>query len=82
MSIGQPHSSDFLSIGLAPYSEGTCQDVLARLTDGLSWASGGPTYSPPSKSAIFPAQARLGAAAEPLQGLFERVAKPNGGNQK
>ena len=44
---------------------------------GLSWASGWTeTYSPPSKSAIFQARARLGA--EPLAALFERVAKPIG----
>ena len=35
------------------------------------------TYSPPSKSAIFQARARLGA--QPLAALFERVAKPIGG---
>ncbi len=34
------------------------------------------TYTPPSKSAIFQARARLGA--EPLAALFERVAKPLG----
>jgi hypothetical protein len=34
-------------------------------------------YSPPSKSAIFQARARLGS--EPLAALFERVAQPIGG---
>lgn len=33
-------------------------------------------YSPPSKSAIFQARARLGS--EPLVALFERVAEPIG----
>src|SRR4051812_5788152 len=67
----------YFSIGMALYSEGSYEDVLAQLTDGLSWASGWTeTYSPPSKSAIFQARARLGA--EPLQALFERVARPIG----
>ena len=70
----------YFSIGMALYSEGSYEDVLAQLTDGLSWASGWTeTYSPPSKSAIFQARARLGA--EPLAALFERVAKPIGGEQ-
>ena len=67
----------YFSIGMALYSEGSYEDVLAQLTDGLSWASGWTeTYSPPSKSAIFQARARLGA--EPLKALFERVATPIG----
>jgi len=68
----------YFSIAMALYSEGSYEDVLAQLTDGLSWASGWTeTYTPPSKSAIFQARARLGA--EPLAALFERVAKPMGG---
>jgi len=67
----------YFSIGMALYSEGSYEDVLAQLTDGLSWASGWQeAYSPPSKSAIFQARARLGS--EPLAALFERVAKPIG----
>lgn len=67
----------YFSIGMALYSEGSYEDVLAQLTDGLSWASGwSETFSPPSKSAIFQARARLGA--EPLAALFERVARPIG----
>jgi hypothetical protein len=47
------------------------------LTDGLSWASGWQeSYTPPSKSAIFQARARLGS--EPVAALFTRVAKPLG----
>ena len=69
----------YFSIGMALYSEGSYEDVLAQLTDGLSWASGWQElYSPPSKSAIFQARARLGS--EPLAALFERVAKPIGGD--
>ena len=70
----------YFSIAMALYSEGSYEDVLAQLTDGLSWASGWTeTYTPPSKSAIFQARVRLGA--EPLAALFARVAKPIGGQQ-
>ncbi len=65
----------YFSIGMALYSEGSYEDVLGQLTDGLSWASRWTqTYSPPSKSAIFQARARLGS--EPLAALFTRVAVP------
>src|SRR5674536_4793 len=65
---------------MALYSEGSYQDVLAQLTDGLSWASRWQdSSSPPSKSAIFQARVRLGS--EPLAALFERVARPIGGEQ-
>lgn len=68
----------YFSIGMALYSEGSYEDVLAHLTDGLSWASGwADSFAPPSKSAIFQARARLGSA--PLAALFERVATPIGG---
>jgi hypothetical protein len=67
----------YFSIGMALYSEGSYEDVLAQLTDGLSWVSGWQeAYNPPSKSAIFQARARLGSA--PLAALFERVAQPIG----
>ena len=70
----------YFSIGMALYSEGSYEDVLAQLTDGLSWASGWrESYSPPSKSAIFQARARLGS--EPLAALFVRVARPIGAEQ-
>jgi hypothetical protein len=67
----------YFSIGMALYSEGSYEDVLAQLTDGLSWASGwADRYAPPSKSAIFQARARLGS--QPLAALFARVARPIG----
>ena len=67
----------YFSIGMALYSEGSYEDVLAQLTDGLSWVSGWQeAYRPPSKSAIFQARARLGS--EPLAALFARVAEPIG----
>lgn len=70
----------YFSIGMALYSEGSYEDVLAQLTDGLSWASGwSETFTPPSKSAIFQARARLGA--EPLAALFDKVAKPIGADR-
>jgi Insertion element 4 transposase N-terminal/Transposase DDE domain len=68
----------YFSIGMALYSDGSYEDVLAQLTDGLSWASGWrESYAPPSKSAIFQARSRLGP--EPLAALFARVARPIGG---
>src|SRR5450759_4605874 len=70
----------YFSIGLALYSEGSYQDVLGKLTDGLSWASRWQdSSSPPSNSAIFQALLRLGS--EPLAALFERLARPIGGEQ-
>ncbi len=69
----------YFAIGMALHSEGSYEDVLSQVTDGLSWGSGeGPgwaeEYRPPGKSAIFQARARLGF--EPVQGLFEAVAMP------
>jgi hypothetical protein len=65
----------YFAIGMALYSEGSYEDVLSQLTDGLSWASGWrEEFSLPSKSAIFQARARLGF--EPLAQLFARVAQP------
>jgi Insertion element 4 transposase N-terminal/Transposase DDE domain len=65
----------YFAVGMALYSEGSYEDVFAQLTDGLAWSSRwAETYTPPSKSAIFQARARLGA--EPLEGLFRRVARP------
>ncbi len=67
----------YFSIGMALYSEGSYEDVLGQLTDGLSWVSGWQeSYTPPSKSAIFQARARLGSA--PVKALFEAVAAPMG----
>lgn len=64
----------YFSIGMALHSEGSYEDVLALLTDGLAWASGEEPVKMPSKSAIFQARARLGP--EPLQALFSQVAAP------
>jgi transposase IS4-like protein/DDE family transposase len=68
----------YFAIGMGLYGEGSYEDVLAQLTDGLAWASGWrEQYRLPGKSAIFQARERLGSA--PLQGLFARVAVPLGG---
>src|ERR1700687_4742654 len=62
------------AIGMALHSDGSYEDVLCALTDGLCWASGWQDEYPlPGKSAIFQARARLGF--EPIAGLFARVAK-------
>lgn len=67
----------YFAIGMGLYSEGSYEDVLAQLTDGLSWASGwAEEYPLPSKSAIFQARQRLGS--RPLADLFARVARPLG----
>jgi hypothetical protein len=53
----------YSSIGMALYSEGSYEDVLAQLTDGLSWASGWrQEYRPPSKSAVFQTRTRFEAS--------------------
>jgi len=68
----------YFAIGMGLYSDGSYEDVLAQLTDGLSWASGwAEEYPLPSKSAIFQARQRLGS--QPLVDLFARVAGPLGG---
>lgn len=64
----------YFSIGMALHSEGSYEDVLGLLTDGLAWASGEEPVRLPSKSAIFQARARLGS--EPVAALFTRVAAP------
>ena len=64
----------YFSIGMALHSEGSYEDVLSLLTDGLAWATDTDPVRLPSKSAIFQARARLGA--EPLKALFARVARP------
>ncbi len=64
----------YFSIGMALHSEGSYEDVLSLLTDGLGWASDAEPVQLASKSAIFQARARLGA--EPMRVLFDRVAVP------
>jgi hypothetical protein len=69
----------YFAIGMALHSEGSYEDVLGLLTDGLAWSQ--PGVEPvklPSKSAIFQARERLGAG--PVKALFERVAQPLAGS--
>jgi hypothetical protein len=64
----------YFAIGMAMHSEGSYEDVLGLLTDGLAWSSEVEPVRLPSKSAIFQARVRLGSG--PVQVLFERVAAP------
>jgi len=67
----------YFAIGLALHADGSYDEVLALMTEGLAWAASEGGAEPPvlpSKSAIFQARVRLGA--EPLKALFERVARP------
>ena len=64
----------YFAIGMALHSEGSYEDVLGLLSDGLAWSAVEEPVKLPSKSAIFQARARLGAA--PVRALFERVAVP------
>jgi hypothetical protein len=68
-------SMAYFAIGMALHSQGSYEDVMAQLSDGLSWSTGWEqAYVAPSKSAIFQARDRLGA--EPVEALFRRVARP------
>lgn len=67
----------YFSIGMALHSEGSYEDVLSLLTDGLAWAADAEPVKLPSKSGIFQARVRLGF--EPLAALFARVARPLAG---
>jgi hypothetical protein len=64
----------YFAIGMALHSEGSYEDVLGLLGDGLAWSAAEAPVKLPSKSAIFQARARLGSA--PVQALFARVARP------
>ena len=64
----------YFAIGMALHSEGSYEDVLSLLTDGLGWAADSEPVKLASKSAIFQARARLGSA--PVEALFRRVAEP------
>ena len=62
-------------LALALFSQASYEEVMRTLVDGLSWQSGWRRpWRVPTKAAIFQARRRLGA--EPLRGLFERVAVP------
>jgi hypothetical protein len=68
----------YFAMGMALHSDGSYEDVLALMTDGLAWAQR--SEAPPrlaTKAAISHARDRLGSA--PLALLFERVARPLAG---
>lgn len=75
----------YFVLGLALHAEGSYEDVLSQVTDGLSWGSGRAGWSgeavvvgkPPGKPAIYAGRVRLGH--EPVKALFERVAGPLAG---
>jgi len=68
-------SMAYFAMGMALYSEGSYEDVLALISDGLGWADrDDATARLASKPAIFHARERL--ASEPMQRLFGRVAQP------
>jgi len=64
----------YFAIGMALHSEGSYEEVLSLLADGLAWAAESEPLVLPSKSAIFQARVRLGSA--PVEALFRRVAEP------
>ncbi|MEO6494895.1 MAG: IS4 family transposase [Ilumatobacteraceae bacterium] len=65
----------YFAVGLALHSDGSYEDVLGLMTDGLAWADAdGRAVRLPSKSGISQARERLGSV--PLRVLFERVARP------
>lgn len=68
----------YFAMGMALHADGSYEDVLALMTDGLAWAqrSAAPRQLA-TKAAISHARDRLGSA--PLKQLFERVARPLAG---
>ena len=65
----------YFAMGMALHSEGSYEDVLAMISDGLAWAhrdEGSGRLA--NKAAISHARDRLGP--EPMALLFSRVAKP------
>jgi Insertion element 4 transposase N-terminal/Transposase DDE domain len=68
-------SMAYFAMGMALHSEGSYEDVLALISDGLAWAHRGERSGRlANKAAISHARDRLGP--EPLALLFSRVAKP------
>lgn len=61
-------------LGLALFSQGSYEEVMRNLVEGLSWSDGwATTWSVPTKAALFKARARLGT--EPLEALYRQSAK-------
>jgi hypothetical protein len=71
-------SMAYFAMGMALHSEGSYEDVLALISDGIAWAhreEGAGRLA--NKAAISHARDRLGP--EPMALLFERVAAPLAG---
>lgn len=65
----------YYAMAMALFSEGSYEEVMRNLVEGLDWASGWRRpWTVPSRVAIAKARARLGA--EPLRTLFEQAATP------
>jgi len=68
-------SMAYFAMGMALHSEGSYEDVLALISDGLAWADRDERSGKlANKAAISHARDRLGP--EPMALLFERVARP------
>lgn len=68
-------SMAYFAMGMALHSEGSYEDVLALISDGVAWAERSEgTARLASKAAISHARDRLGP--EPMALLFDRVARP------
>src|SRR5680860_1169475 len=68
-------SMAYFAMGMALHSEGSYEDVLAMISDGLAWAHRDERSGKlANKAAISHARDRLGP--EPMAMLFERVARP------
>lgn len=71
-------SMAYFAMGMALHSEGSYEDVLALISDGIAWArreEGSARLA--NKAAISHARDRLGS--EPMALLFDRVARPLAG---
>ena len=70
-------SMAYFAMGMALHSDGSYEDVLALISDGVAWADRSEaTAALATKAGIYQARNRLGA--EPMAKLFERVAEPLG----
>jgi Insertion element 4 transposase N-terminal/Transposase DDE domain len=62
-------------LAMALFADASYEEVMRALVEGLSWASGWrQVWEVPAKGSIFKARSRLGR--EPLELLFEAVARP------
>ncbi len=68
----------YFAMGMALHADGSYEDVLALISDGLAWAERTEGQGRlANKAAISHARDRLGS--EPVAKLFERVARPLAG---